>query len=76
MPSEEAPAGAWYAEFTAVADWQFQNVSFHEIFDLDADPHQLHNLYNTTSPAVRQQLAAQVAEQWRCAGTAGDNACP
>ena len=65
-----------YAEFTAVADWQFQNVSFHEIFDLDSDPHQLHNLYNTTSPAVRQQLAAQVAEQWRCAGTAGDNACP
>jgi len=58
------------------SDWHFQAVDFYELYDQRSDPHQLHNLYNTTSPAVRQQLAAQVAEQWRCAGTAGDNACP
>lgn len=27
-----------YSEFTALADWNFQNVSFHEAFDVSTDP--------------------------------------
>merc|ERR1711934_115960 len=45
-----------YAEFTALNDWNFQNYSFVEIFDMNADPHQLVNLAPQISEAVKAKL--------------------
>ena len=33
-----------FAEFTADVDWQFESPYFHALYDLDADPFQLHNM--------------------------------
>jgi len=57
-----------YAEFTAVKDWNFTNYNFVEIFDLDKDPHQLHNLVNKTPSHVKANLHNLLQAQWECAG--------
>ena len=33
-----------FTEFTADVDWQFESPYFHALYDLDADPFQLHNM--------------------------------
>ena len=33
-----------FAEFTADVDWHFESPYFHALYDLDADPFQLHNM--------------------------------
>lgn len=57
-----------YAEFTAVKDWNFTAYSFVEIFDMDADPHQLVNLASNTSASVKAQLHEMLQKQWECSG--------
>jgi arylsulfatase A-like enzyme len=55
-----------YSEFTAVADWHFQAVSFHEMFDMDKDPHQLDNIYANQTDAMKAELNALVDAEWKC----------
>jgi hypothetical protein len=57
-----------YAEFTAVTDWDFQNVSFHEMYDLDVDPYQLDNIYHLASPELLSNLSAVLDAQYTCSG--------
>lgn len=58
-----------YFEFTdATTDWEFKNVDFCEMYDLQKDPHQLQNICNEASPAVRAELHAALRQQFRCAG--------
>jgi len=58
-----------YAEFTALNDWNFQNYSFVEIFDMIADPHQLVNLAPQISEAVKAKLHDLLQRQWECSGS-------
>ena len=37
-------------------------------YDLDKDPHQLHNLAKESSPALKAQLHAMAVKQFGCAG--------
>ena len=57
-----------YVEMTLVSDWFFEDVNFWELYDLDADPFQLTNAYNSSSPALRLRLASELKEYWHCAG--------
>ena len=57
-----------YAQFTAVSDWHFQNVSFHEMYDLDVDPYQLNNIYHLASAATLANLTAALDAQYGCSG--------
>lgn len=58
-----------YAEFTRLTDWNFTAADvFVEVFDLDADPGQLHNLANQTSEAELRYYRAEVRRQFGCAG--------
>ena len=56
-----------YAQFTAVKDWHFENVSFHEMYDLDKDPYQLDNIYSSASPALLANLTKVLEAQYNCA---------
>lgn len=58
-----------FAEFTAVTDWHFHNVSFREMFDLNADPYQLNNIYGAASPATIAELTRALDTQYNCQGT-------
>ena len=58
-----------YVELTMVQDWWFEDINFRELYDLDADPFQLRNIYNTSSPAVKAELATELREYWHCAGS-------
>eukprot|EP00666_Eupelagonemidae_sp_cell4sb_P015526 gene15526-13101_t len=45
----------------------------YELFDLDADPYELHNVYNATAaaqPALVRKLHQQAREWYECAGPA------
>eukprot|EP00908_Phaeocystis_cordata_P001727 Transcript_11863.p1 GENE.Transcript_11863~~Transcript_11863.p1 ORF type:complete len:547 (-),score=98.35 Transcript_11863:887-2527(-) len=66
-----------YAEFTAVQDWNFENVTqhFYEAFDMSVDPGQLNNIYHTLNATTKQALAEQVHREWRCKGREGAWAC-
>merc|ERR1712187_94138 len=69
--THDGPVGSGnmlYAEFTAVQDWNFTNYNFVEIFDMDKDPHQLHNLANKTSLSIKAKLLSLLQAQWECAG--------
>eukprot|EP00040_Diaphanoeca_grandis_P025358 m.140397 g.140397 ORF g.140397 m.140397 type:complete len:525 (+) comp30110_c0_seq1:131-1705(+) len=58
-----------YAEFTALSDYSFNNVSFREMYDLDEDPWQLHNIYATADASLKQKLKAALDSQYACVGT-------
>ena len=57
-----------YAEFTAVTDWHFSNVTFHEAYDLDKDPYQLKNIYSTLNPSTKTMMIEALDKQYNCAG--------
>ena len=62
-----------YAEFTALDNWNYDNTTdgsdlFIEMYDLDKDPHQLHNIAKESSPALKAQLHAMAVKQFGCAG--------
>jgi len=69
-----------YAEYTSLIDWNFQNYSspvglldpysykFYELFDLDADPWQLKNIYATVSDSIKKDLHALVVSEFNCKG--------
>lgn len=76
-----AHGNALYAEYTSLIDWNYENYSsppgvlnpysykFYEFFDLDADPHQLTNIYHKVPDAVKSELHAMVASEFRCSGS-------
>ena len=49
---------------SAVTDWHFQHVSFHEMYDLDKDPYQLNNIYQAASPQLLANLSAALDAQY------------
>lgn len=64
-----------YAEFTDVsvpANWNFpeSGINFHELYDMIADPYQLHNLYylNSTSADTRAELSSRLQGLMKCKG--------
>jgi N-acetylglucosamine-6-sulfatase len=58
-----------YFEFTdCVRDWGWQDIQFHELFNLTVDPQQMHNIWNQTEPALQQELALRLRTQYSCSG--------
>lgn len=59
-----------YAETTSLEDYDFAVPSkFHlELYDLDTDPHQLHNLANQAPPSTLEDLATRLQAAWSCRG--------
>lgn len=59
-----------YAEFvnvTDVASWNFRaDVQFYALFDMNADPWQLKNLYGTTSQPLKDQLHIELTAANSC----------
>ena len=55
---------------TGLSNWDYENTTdlFVEMYDLDTDPHQLHNLATQSSPALKAQLHAMAAKQFLCTG--------
>jgi len=60
-----------YAEFTALKNWDYTNTTdlFIEMFDLDKDPHQLHNTASHYSPALKAKFHEMAVEQFSCSGS-------
>jgi N-acetylglucosamine-6-sulfatase len=63
-----------YAEFTALADWNFTNYNFVEVFDVEADPHQLTNLASKVPNSTKRALHDMLHAQWKCQGEHCENA--
>lgn len=57
-----------YAEFTDLPDWNFTRPDFFEFYDLDSDPHQLHNIYRSVAPALIQTLHQRLVDMFACIG--------
>lgn len=58
-----------YSEFTALTDmFAFSNVSFYEMYNISADPHQLDNIYHSQPAEVQQELHKLVLTEFQCAG--------
>lgn len=55
-----------YAEFAS--DYGFDSVVFKEVYNLAVDPWQIHNIANTTDPAMMSVLGATAQKLWTCAG--------
>lgn len=71
-----------YAEYQYVCSTEnilahncFSNVTangMYQLFDLTADPFELHNVYNSTSDTIRKALAAKLRQYYPCKGVS----CP
>ena len=63
-----------YAEFTAVTDWHFDNPVHYELFNMSNDPHQLVNLYytSTISQSTKDELQTLLLAHWNCS----ESTCP
>jgi len=60
-------------------DWKFEGkdesgagLQHYELYDVDADPYQVNNIYSSTSKDVLTALHQQLSEYWNCKG----KACP
>jgi len=62
-----------YAEFTALADWDFKNLSFVEVFDVEKDPHQLYNLAKDVDENTKSMLHKMLESMSRCQGLDCEN---
>jgi len=64
------PTTDWlYAEWTTVADYDYDHVRWYELYDLVSDPYQLDNRYYTkTDEPTKRALAKRLLGQWKCAG--------
>lgn len=62
----------FYGEFTSLDNWNYDfeknpgAYTFFEVFNLDADPWQLHNIYASIPPAVQQALHNLVDANFNC----------
>lgn len=54
------------------AQSNFTSVYMYELFDLDKDPYELHNIYNESSAELKASLHSMVREFYECEGSA----CP
>eukprot|EP00040_Diaphanoeca_grandis_P014408 m.73070 g.73070 ORF g.73070 m.73070 type:complete len:581 (-) comp24519_c0_seq1:34-1776(-) len=50
----------------------FSTIDMFQLFDLAVDPYELHNVYNETSPEIREALAKKLRAFYPCTGFA----CP
>lgn len=60
-----------FAQYTALADWDYKNASeykFYEFFDLDKDPYELHNIYDSLPADTKTRLLAMAESMFTCAG--------
>lgn len=46
-----------YAEF---GDFSFENITFHEFYDMDRDPWQLHNVWSELTPEIQAEWAKRL----------------
>ena len=46
----------------------FSDVDMYQLFDLTADPYELHNVYNVTSKEIKDALAKKLREYYPCKG--------
>merc|ERR1712217_306988 len=59
-----------YAEYDPYGKQsKFSSVYMYELFDLDADPYELHNMYNASSMLLRDQLHTITHQWYSCKGT-------
>jgi len=57
-------------EFTDWDNWNFeQPADEYELFDLDADPWEMTNIWKSAAPALVQSLQAELERLYRCQGT-------
>ena len=47
-------------------------LQHYELYDVDADPYQVDNIYSSTSNDIRTALHQQLDEYWNCKG----KSCP
>jgi N-acetylglucosamine-6-sulfatase len=55
-----------YAEYVQIMDWNFSNIIFYELYNLNTDPFQLNNLYNNASLNFKQFLHTSLLNYWNC----------
>lgn len=63
-----------YAEYDPYGKQSgFESVYFHELFDLDADPYELYNIYNRSSQDIRNFLRKITRQWYECQGKTCEN---
>lgn len=58
-----------YVEWNPAFIFEHDNVSFHALWDIKADPWQRNNLWETTPDPTRRALHAELAALFECTGT-------
>eukprot|EP00039_Didymoeca_costata_P006186 m.88129 g.88129 ORF g.88129 m.88129 type:complete len:133 (+) comp13147_c0_seq1:1266-1664(+) len=62
-----------YSEFVDYRkNWHFENILEYELFDLDKDPYELHNIYPQAPADLKKVLHERISEYYTCQG----NSCP
>ena len=58
-----------YSEYTQVSDmYDFEHVYFHELYDVQADPFQMRNIYSEQSQSTQEALHEALFKEFRCKG--------
>ena len=55
-----------YIEYDAA--FEFKTIQFHEYYDIDTDPYQMKNIYDTLSDAQKKDLEQRIETYWTCQG--------
>ena len=57
-----------FAQLTSVDDYYYNTPNWHELYNLDRDPHQLTNLWDGLPHTQQDALIARVAKAHSCSG--------
>ena len=71
-----------YIEYDSTWTWNAtgptgQGLQHYELYDVDADPYQMKNIYEQTDEATKAELHGRIAAYYTCGGYASSSsACP
>jgi hypothetical protein len=60
-----------FVQYTTSEDWMYRTPYHHELYNMEVDPYQLHNLYDAAAAGTKAKLQARLEAQWKCKGQAG-----
>eukprot|EP00035_Acanthoeca_spectabilis_P008264 m.151280 g.151280 ORF g.151280 m.151280 type:complete len:448 (+) comp14288_c0_seq3:886-2229(+) len=66
---DRRPYGLGNVLYVEFGDYSFSTVQFHEFFDLETDPWQLHSTFNALSSANKSAWATRLARAYACHGS-------
>eukprot|EP01060_Flectonema_neradi_P003729 TRINITY_DN1242_c1_g1_i1.p1 TRINITY_DN1242_c1_g1~~TRINITY_DN1242_c1_g1_i1.p1 ORF type:complete len:536 (+),score=103.61 TRINITY_DN1242_c1_g1_i1:44-1651(+) len=57
-----------YIEYDHTWKWNQSTIQYRELYDVEADPYQIHNIYESSDQGIKSSLQQQLSDYYKCSG--------